>query len=148
MNNKGGLRLIIELDEEEAKQFQKLAKTDDVDFYEGIAKSLVLSADQVVDPKQVHKDIELLAEISEYGRRGDTMPRQEWADALSFTREQLDSDPVRDAIGSFVFYFRADIEEVCRMNILPATDQVGWFGISVQVSFLLGEMSKHIKSVL
>ena len=145
---KEGLRLVIELSADEAEVFRHLAKTEDTSFYEGIVKSLVLGAGEVVNPQYVYDDIELLGKVSEYGRRGDLRAQQEWADALSFTREQLEKQPVKDAICSWAVYFGADIEELSGGRWASHTDQVHWSGFNARASTLLEILRNTIKSHL
>ena len=148
MAKKEGLRLVIELDPDEAEEFRRLAKTDDAAFYEGIAKSLVLGMGEVVSPQNVYEDIGLLVEISEYGRRGDLRALQEWADELLFTREQLEKQPVKDAICSWATYFGAEIEELSGGRWAPHTDQVHWATFSARASSLLEMLRNVIKRQL
>jgi len=145
---KEGLRLVIELSADEAKEFRRLAKTDDLTFYEGIAKSLVLGMGEVVNPQYVYDTIELLNELSEYGHRGDLRAQQQWADELSFTREQLENQQVKDAICSWAVYFGADIEELSQGRWIPHTDQLHWSSFNARASSLLKVLKDTIKRKL
>lgn len=148
MAKKEGLRLVIELDPDEAEEFRRLTKTKNASFYEGIAKSLVLGAGKVVDPQLVSEDIELLATLAEYGRHGSLPAKQEWADELSFTREQLQKQKVRDAICSWAVYFGGEIDDLFAHRFTPAKDQYRWFGYSGVASILLESLKNLIKSNL
>ena len=148
MIEKDGLRLVIELSAQEAGEFRRLAKTDDTSYLDGIAKSLVLGAGSVVVPEDALEDIELLNNMRSYGLRGDLRVRQEWADALSFTREQLAAQPVKDAIASWAVYFGDDIKSIIENRWTPPMDQVWWFNASARTSSLLEILRDTIKKVL
>ena len=147
-SEKEGLRLVIELTPDEAEEFRRRAKTDDTAFYEGIAKSFVLGMGEVVNPDHVYDDIKLLVDMSEYGRRGDLRARQEWADELFFTREQLEKQPVKDAICSWAVYFGADIEELSKGRSVPHINQFHWSVSNARASSILGMLRSTIKTHL
>jgi len=90
-------------------------------------------------------DIELLSEMSEYGRRGDLRAHQEWADELSFTREQLEKQAVKDAVCSWAVYFGADIKELSDGREVPYTDQVHWSVFNARVSSLTKMLRDSIR---
>ena len=143
-----GLRLIIELSPEEAARFRQLAKTDDVAYYEGIAKSFVLGMGEAVEPQVVFGDIELLVQLSEYGRRGDLRAQQEWADEPLFTREQLEVQSVKDTICSWAMFFAADLRTLSEGRSAPYVDQVHWAGLSAKAQSLLKLLRDAIKKQL
>lgn len=145
---KEGLRLIIELDPDEAERFRDLAKTADTDYYEGIAKSLVLGMGEVVNPQVVYEAIELLVDLSEYGLRGDLRAQQEWADELLFTREQLEIASVKDVICAWARHFKADIQQLSSGRWVPYTDQLHWASSNAKVQSLLGLLRSSIKKQL
>jgi hypothetical protein len=148
MAKKEGLRLVIELDPDEAQDFRKLAKTNKADHYQGIAKSLVLGATEVVSPKSVEEDIKLLDEMMDYGLNGDQRAKQEWADALSFTREQLESKKVKDAIASWAIYFGSNIEQLSEWREVPRTDQIKWLNLGLTASQLQTSLRSIIQKRL
>lgn len=127
MKNKEGVTLVIELDAEEARVFRKIAKTGDPVLFEGIAKSLLSGATEVVSPAEVLQDIELLHELSEYALRGDLPARQDWADELSFTRAQLERQAVKDAMGSWAVYFGSNIQELYDNRHTSDLNQTSWY---------------------
>jgi len=146
MVEENGLRLVIELSPEEAKEFRKLAKTDNPSYLDGIAKSLVLGAGNVVNPQDVFEDITLLGDISEYGLRGDLAAKQEWADALSFTREQLQLPSVMDAICAWAIFFGSDLKELTQMRRTPHIHQAWWFKTNARSSTLLEILRDTIRT--
>jgi hypothetical protein len=148
MAKSNGLRLVIELSPSEADAFRRLAKTDDITYYEGIAKSLVLGMGEVVNPQHVYDDIGLLVELSEYGFREDLGAQQKWADELSFTRQQLEDQSVKDAIRSWVVYFGGDITDLINGRRVDHTNQVHWSGLNARVSSLLKSLRDNIKRYL
>jgi hypothetical protein len=140
-----GLRLVIQLSPDEAAEFRRLAKTDDIAYYEGIAKSLVLGMGEVVVPQRVYEDIELLSEMAEYGRRGDLPAEQEWADDLSFTREQLENQIVKDAICAWAIYFGGDIQQLAEGRWTDRANQLQWSVFNARASSLLEALRNTIK---
>jgi hypothetical protein len=145
---KDGLRLVIELNEQEAADFRRLAKTKDRDYLDGIAKSLVLGAGEIVDPKSVLEDIELLNNIRSYGLRGDLAPKQEWADALSFSLERLGAQAVKDGICSWAVHFESDLKEIIEARWTSMDDQVWWFRTNARTSTLLNSLRMYILEYL
>jgi hypothetical protein len=144
MKQKSGLQFTIELDADEAQEFRRRAKTDNPMFYDGIAKALVLGVCDVVDPKSVCDDIDLLIEIAEYGRQGDLAASQDWADALSYTRRQLEHPLVRDMIASWATYYGDDISEIANARSTPHTDQLAWAKLGTNVSSLTDILRRMI----
>jgi len=137
MVDRDGLRLVIELNAEEATEFRRLAKTDDTSYLDGIAKSLVLGAGEVVEPKNVVEVIELLNNMRSYGLRGDLKPRQEWADEILFTINQLKDQKVKDAICSWAVYFGDDLKELVENRWTDFSNQVWWFHTNARAMSLL-----------
>ena len=144
MKQKSGLHFTIELDADEAQEFRRRAKTDDPTFYDGIAKALVLGVRDVVDPKSVYDDIELLIEIAEYGRQDNLSASQDWADALSYTRQQLEKQPVKEAIASWAAYFGDNLGELANARCTPHTDQLAWSKLGAGASSLTDILRRTI----
>jgi len=97
-----------------------------------------------VDPQSVYDDIELLGEMSEYGLRGDLRAQQGWSDELLFTREQLEKQPVKDAICSWAVYFGADIKELSEGRQVPYSDQFHWSTFNTRTSTLMSMLRDSI----
>lgn len=144
MREKSGLQFVIELDAEEAEDFRRRAKTKDPVFYPGIAKALVLGIPEVVAPTAVHDDIELLLEIAEYGRQDDQRASQELADALCFTRQQLEKQPVREAIVWWSVFFGDSLSEIADARSTPHTEQHQWAKLSTDASNLTTALKRMI----
>lgn len=144
MKKKSGLQFVIELDAEEAEDFRRRAKTKDPVFYEGIAKALVLGIPEVVDPMTVHDDIELLLEAAEFGRQGNQRASQDLADALSYTRQQLEKQPVKEAIVSWAVYYGDTLSEIANARCTPHTNQHQWAKLNADASSLTATLKRMI----
>ncbi|MDB5162712.1 MAG: hypothetical protein JWO54_205 [Candidatus Saccharibacteria bacterium] len=144
MLEKNGRRLVVELTADEAQEFMQLARTDDPNFLDGIAKSLILGAGDVVDPQSVLEDLELMYNMRSYGLSNRLPVMQEWADALSFTREQLSLGPVKEIIESWARFFEKDIKEIADARWTVFTDQVWWYQTNARVTSLLEILRENI----
>lgn len=145
MAAKKGLSFTIELSPEEAREFCRRAQTDDDTRYEGIAKALVLGAGKVVVPEEVASDVDLLVELVDYGACDHVPALQEWADELSYTRAQLESEPVRKAIKLWSTYWGAEIAQLADgLGDISLVDQFEWTRIGYQAEVWKDELRKLI----
>lgn len=148
MKSKEGITLVIELGAEEARVFRKIAKTDDPALFEGIAKSLLSGATEVITPEEVAQEIELLYELSEYALRGDLPAEQDWADELSYTRAQLENQAVKDAIGSWAVYFGSNIKELYDNRHTSRLNQTWWYASHTVAAGMLKSLRDTIRCKL
>lgn len=131
------LKLVIELEGDEVDTFYRLVGTDDVELQRSIAKSLVLGAGRVVEPEDVQSLIDTLVEFYEFGIRGDLRASQEMANAVLYTRAQLNEQAVKDTITSWATSFKGSVEELVAARATPVGEQYEWVCIADRAQFVL-----------
>jgi len=98
------------------------------------------------DLQKVGEDIGLLHAMKEYGVRGDLAAKQEWAEALDFTTDQLEQQEVRDNICRWAIYFEDELAHVIGSRDTPPTERDWWSEAKELVADLLVTLKRAIES--
>lgn len=138
-------RLVVKFTADEAAMFAKVAGTTDKKQQVGIAKSLLLGAEKVVESEQIKADAELLYGLYEYAVRGDLPMKQEYADELSYTVKQLEIQSVCDAMCGWASFGRDRI--MLLRNEVTATsvnNQMAWYIMSIHTDSLFETLKQTL----
>jgi len=142
------LQLTIVLNTDETKEFLSLVETTKPELQAAIAKFLILGSKREVEPGDVRANIQLVRRMSEFGLRGDLLVTQDDAVALSYRRDQLELQVVRDLICRWAFTYRLDVRALDSYISTPNTDQHQWMMLQGLALGLLGTLRAEIASKL
>lgn len=145
-NDVKSLTLVVELQGDEVDTFLKLSGTYDDHHQRQIAKSLVLGAGEVVNPREVKRRISVLAQIYKFGTSDGERATQDMADAMLYTRAQLNEEVFRRKISLWASHFGDDVRELVTSWSIPVDRQYEWFKLSEAARNLLDELLQQLKA--
>ena len=134
------LTLVVELSEDEATDFCRLAGTNDPQLQQGIAKSLVLGASKVVVPADVADDIKMVLQFYEFATSSNMEASQDMADAVLYTRAQLNEPAMKRAAASWANCYWALIKGLEQDIDTPTAEQFRWVMIADDTQMILDSL--------
>lgn len=147
-------QLVIELSPEEFSKLQTAVMSSEPELLQGVAKQLVVHAGTalmptVLVPETTHNKVQMVQELRVYGLRGDLPPLPEWASSLGFTVEELGSQPVKNAIGSWAGLYSGAIGNLAASMLTTSyTDQRSWLILAATCTTLVEFLCDDIRAAL